>query len=332
MRSGDGGVPVKIILAGSSHWHAGMHLDAARSCDAEIIGVWDESPDKAQAFASAHGLKAISTFDGVLKGGADLVVLMGHPSAVPARARQLIEADMPLMLEKPATSQTARLAELADLARRQNLFISVPLPNRFGPVFTALSDLKSADRAGPLAHAHFRLVNGPPERYAADGVAWVVDPDVGGGGALRNLGIHGVDAALSMAQGKLRLISSSIGNRIHTSPVEDHALLVLEDEAGALFTVEAGYTYASLKPGGDFEWRVVTSNATLIDRGDSALCATLDDGVSVALAPEPTATRYRLCMRDTLDKLARGEAPTISLNDYVAAMSLIDDAYGKAGR
>jgi hypothetical protein len=44
------------------------------------------------------------------------------------------------------------------------------------------------------------------------------------------------------------------------------------------------------------------------------------------------ATRYRLCMSDTLDRLARKAPPATAIGDYVAAMSLIDAAYEKAGR
>ncbi|TIX78621.1 MAG: gfo/Idh/MocA family oxidoreductase, partial [Mesorhizobium sp.] len=205
-------------------------------------------------------------------------------------------------------------------------------PNRFGPAVTAFERLRQQGRAGAVAHCQFRLVNGPPQRYAAEGVAWVVDPAIGGGGALRNLGIHGVDAALSLATGRLGLKAVSIENRIHRAPVEDHALLVLEDSAGALFVVEAGYTFASMRPGGDFEWRIVSENATLIDYGDRAICATLDDGAIVDLPIELPATRYRLCMSDTLSRLTRKAPPAISIDDYVAAMSLIDAAYEKTGR
>jgi predicted dehydrogenase len=322
---------MKIILAGSSHWHAGMHLDAAHAADGEIIGIWDEDEQNAKLFARPHSLRSIERFDDVLAAGADIILLMGHPRTVPERARRIIEAGIPLILEKPAASSTKTLSELLELTKRRNAFVSVPFPNRFGPAVTAFRNLQRQGRAGAIAHGHFRIVNGPPERYAEDGVSWIVDPEIGGGGALRNLGIHGIDAALDLAAGRLRLRTACVGNRIHNSPVEDHALLVLEDESDTLFIVEAGYTFASMRPGGDFEWRIVSANATLIDHGDKALSATLDDGAVTELTPEPTATRYRLCMRDTFDRLARKEPPTISLDDYVAAMSLIDAAYRKAG-
>lgn len=323
---------MKVALAGTSHWHADMHLDAARSAGAEVIGVWDEDPEHARGFAARNSLKAITAFEQVFSIAPDLVLLMGHPSTVPARAHRVIEARLPLMLEKPAATSSAALSELRDLAHQRQAFVSVPLPNRFGPAVTAFERLRHAGRAGTIAHAHFRIVNGPPERYAADGVPWVVDPVIGGGGALRNLGIHCVDAALSLASGKLFLKSANIGNRIYNSPVEDYALLVLEDEAGAVFTIEAGYTFASMRSGGDFEWRIVSANATLIDHGDKATLATLDDAAIIDLPVELPATRYRLCMRDTFERLQRRAAPSISIDDYIAAMILIDTAYRKAGR
>ncbi|RWN98509.1 Gfo/Idh/MocA family oxidoreductase [Mesorhizobium sp.] len=323
---------MKVVLAGSSHWHAEMHLDAARFCGAEIAGIWDEDAQHARAFATHHHLPFIADFAKILSGPPDAILLMGHPSTVPARARAVIEAGIPLILEKPAASSTAALAALSELARQHQAFVSVPLPNRFGPAATAFERLRSQGRAGAVAHCQFRLVNGPPQRYAADGVGWVVDPAIVGGGALRNLGIHGVNAALGLATGALRLKTVSIENRIHRAPVEDHALLVLQDAAGALFVVEAGYTFASMRPGGDFEWRIVSENATLIDYGERAFCATLDDGAIIELPIELPATRYRLCMSDTLDRLARKAPPATSIDDYVAAMSLIDAAYEKAGR
>ncbi|RWQ60429.1 Gfo/Idh/MocA family oxidoreductase [Mesorhizobium sp.] len=323
---------MKIVLAGSSHWHAEMHLDAARFCGAEMAGIWDEDAQHARAFATRQHLPSIADFATILSSPPDAILLMGHPSTIPARARAVIEAGIPLILEKPAASSAAALAVLSELARQHQAFVSVPLPNRFGPAATAFERLRSQGRAGAVAHCQFRLVNGPPQRYAADGVAWMVDPAIGGGGALRNLGIHGVNAALGLATGELRLKTVSIENRIHRAPVEDHALLVLEDAAGALFVVEAGYTFASMRPGGDFEWRIVSENATLIDYGERAFCATLDDGAIIELPIELPATRYRLCMSDTLDRLARKAPPATSVDDYVAAMSLIDGAYEKAGR
>src|SRR5690606_3544942 len=250
----------------------------------------------ADAFGAANNVPSTPMDDAIA--GADLVVLMGHPSRCPEHAMAVIAAYKPMILEKPAVSTTRDLAAITEAAKAAQLFVGVPLPNRFGPAVMEYLALRDAGKTGPVAHAGFRLVNGPPQRYRDEKVGWLLDPAIGGGGALRNLGIHGVDCALVLAEGELSIVSSSIGRTTHDEPVEDYALLVLKDAAGTLFTVEAGYTYASMAPGGEFEWRVVSANATLVDRGDAATSVTLDDGAHRALAPEPTATRYRLFTSD----------------------------------
>lgn len=318
---------MRVGLIGVGHWHAAMHAAAAKAAGADISCVWDTDPAIARSFARRRSLKAAASPQDVLA-DAEIVVVMGRPDTVPALAEAAIEARRPMILEKPAASRTETLVALAARAKAAGLIVAVPLPNRLGPAMIEYERLAAAGRAGRMAHAHFRLVNGPPQRYPDDGVPWMLDPGISGGGALRNLGIHGVDGALALAAGELRLVSARIGNRIHQAPVEDYALLVLEDEAGAVFTVEAGYTFASMQPGGDFEWRIATANAHLVDHGDSAFAATLDDGGRGELPPLPPAIRYNRFMDDTLERLRHGAPPAVGLDDYVRAMRLIDQAYG----
>ena len=319
------GGAVRVGMIGVGHWHAEMHATAARANGASISAVWDPDFTVATRFAEALGLTAVRSHGEVIA-GADLVVVMGRPDLVPELAEAAIAAGRPMVLEKPAAIHTDALAALSTMAAGH--FVAVPLPNRLGPAMAEYHRLAGAGRAGPIAHAHFRLVNGPPQRYPDDGVPWMLDPAISGGGALRNLGIHGVDCALSLATGELQLVSARVRNRIHSSPVEDYALLVLEDEAGAVFTVEAGYTFASMQPGGDFEWRIATANAYLVDHGETAFAATLDDAGRRMLLPLPPSVRYTRFMADTLERLRGGKPPAVGLDDYVRAMRLIDQAYG----
>ncbi|MBM1173655.1 Gfo/Idh/MocA family protein [Microvirga arabica] len=321
---------MRVCLLGVSHWHAAMHLDAVRSSGGKVTDVWDSVAGAGASFADAHGVAVCDRVEQALERKPDLAVVMGSPGNVPDLALKIVSAGIPIILEKPAAPTTSALMHIVEAARSSGTFVGVPLPNRFGPIFRTMAELEAEERLGKLAHGHFRIVNGPPQRYRDDGVGWMLDPAVSGGGALRNLGIHGIDAALSLAQGTLRVVSASIGNRIFDERVEDHAHVTLRDEFGTLFTVEAGYTYASMAAGGDFEWRIATGNAYLIDRGETAQCATLDDGSTRMLAPEHPSTRYRLFMADTFDRLRSGKDPAVSIEDYLAAMQVIDAAYEKA--
>lgn len=319
----------RVALAGVGHWHARMHLEAARSAGADVIAAWDPDPTVAAGFAAEAGVLSLPTVAALIAAKPDLTVVMGRPDQVPDLALACIEAGLPIVLEKPAAVSTAALEPLAEAAR--GLFVAVPLPNRCGPIWAEIEALKAAGRLGPVSHAQFRIVNGPPERYRLDGVPWVLDPAIGGGGALRNLGIHGIDAALDLAGGAdLTVVSAAVDRRLHGEAVEEYAIVTLRAPDGMIATVEAGYTYASMAPGGDFEWRVSARNAHLIDRGDACRVATLDDGQVRDLAPIPPADRYKAFMADTLDRLARGAPPPVGIGDYLQAMRLIDRAYTEA--
>ena len=311
-----------------------MHADAARFAGATLCAVWDSDAVAARALADLFDAPAIPSLDQVLATRPDICVTMGHPAEVPALARALIDAGMPMILEKPAAPETRILRELEARAQAQGVFVAVPLANRLSPAMRGLArtpeDAGGRDDAAPrVAHASFRIVNGPPERYRDDGVPWVLDPAAAGGGALRNLGLHGIDCALCLADGPVRVTSAQIARRLHPDEmVEDHALVTLTDAAGALFVVEAGYTTPAMQAGGDLEWRVATKGAYLVDRGDSAQW--IGPRGLRSLPALPPDERYRAFMTDTLARLADGRPPLVGLSDYVAAMAVIDQAYALA--
>ena len=325
---------MKVALLGAGHWHAPMHADAARFAGATLCAVWDSDAVAARALADLFDAPAIPSLDQVLATRPDICVTMGHPAEVPALARALIDAGMPMILEKPAAPETRILREIEARAQAQGVFVAVPLANRLSPAMRGLArtpeDAGGRDDAAPrVAHASFRIVNGPPERYRDDGVPWVLDPAAAGGGALRNLGLHGIDCALCLADGPLRVTSAQVARRLHPDEmVEDHALVTLTDAAGALFVVEAGYTTPAMQAGGDLEWRVATKGAYLVDRGDSAQW--IGPRGLRSLPALPPDERYRAFMTDTLARLADGRPPLVGLSDYVAAMAVIDQAYALA--
>lgn len=325
---------MKVALLGAGHWHAPMHADAARFAGATLCAVWDSDAVAARALADLFDAPAIPSLDQVLATRPDICVTMGHPAEVPALARALIDAGMPMILEKPAAPETRILREIEARAQAQGVFVAVPLANRLSPAMRGLArtpeDTGGDDDAPPrVAHASFRIVNGPPERYRDDGVPWVLDPAAAGGGALRNLGLHGIDCALCLADGPVRVTSAQIARRLHPDEmVEDHALVTLTDAAGALFVIEAGYTTPAMQAGGDLEWRVATKGAYLVDRGDSAQW--IGPRGLRSLPALPPDERYRAFMTDTLARLADGRPPLVGLSDYVAAMAVIDQAYALA--
>ena len=318
---------MRLAFFGVGHWHASMHASAARSAGAEIVAAWDSSPERADAFARTHGCRSAGSMDEALAAGPDLAVVMGHPAEMADLAARFIAEGLPMLIEKPVGVCGAIVQPLAEAAERQGSFVSVALAHRLGPLPSEAAALSQAGRMGAISHSHFRLINGPPQRYVEDGCGWVLDAAVSGGGALRNLGIHGIDAFLQLAGDQDVVVEqASFGRPLHGAAVEDYALIVLRAGDGGIGLIEAGYTYASMTRG-IFEWRVSARNATLIDRGDGLEVATLDDGAVRELPATPVARRYDALMADTLDRLRAGATPAASLRDHWRAMAIIDRCY-----
>ncbi|OIS91627.1 Gfo/Idh/MocA family protein [Brucella cytisi] len=320
---------MRLSFLGVSHWHSTMHAEAALAAGATVQTAWDPDAAAAAAFADRFSCTMSSSLENALE-GADFAVVMGRPSEIADRGLAVTEAGVPLLIEKPIGISAAASDLLIASAERNKAFVAVALPHGLG-MMAAVRNLAKAERLGTISHSHFRLINGPPQRYVNDGVPWVLDRGVGGGGALRNLGIHGVSAFLTLAGAQpVEIVSISFGRPLHETEVEDYAVVVLRAPDGMIGIVEAGYTFPSMSRG-LFEWRVSAKNASLIDAGDRLTVTTLDDGSEQILPITLPAHRYNDVLADTLKRFSHDLPPATSLADCRRAMEIIDHCYALKG-
>jgi predicted dehydrogenase len=321
------------VLIEVSHWHAERHARSFRLGGAEIVGVSDRQPGVAERFGAELGCPAYRDYREMVEVvRPDFVVALGRHADMPAIAEYLIEAHLPCAIEKPAGVSADQVAALVELAGKHDAFVAVPLTNRYSSLWAWLEQLERSGRAGPRAHAHFRIVNGPPSRYERDGVPWMLDPTISGGGALRNLGIHTVDAFLDYAGGdETEVLGAAVTYRVYGRAVEEMGTALLRSKSGLIGTIEAGYTFPAMN-GGDFEWRVAAANCYLVDRGSELRVVTLDDGQSQRVAIPDQGARYEQFGRDTLARLESGQRPVATLEDCYRAMCVLDEIYRVAVR
>ena len=324
---------MRIAMIEVGHWHASMHLRSFKLAEGvEIVGVSDHQPGAAAVFAQTSGGQAFERYQDMLEATQpDFVIAMGRHVDMPAIARFLLDTGLPFAMEKPIGLSAADVAPLVELAEARNAFVAVPLVNRYSGMWRLLDELEAAGRVGRRSHFHFRVINGPPERYALDGVGWMLDPAVSGGGCLRNVGIHTVDGFLRFTEGEaVEVLSAAISHRVHGAAIEEFCAALLRSESGVIGTVEAGYSYASMKPGGDFEGRLSAANCYIIDRNDTLEVATLDDDAAQTLSIPDQGARYDQFGPDTLARLRDGRPPIANLRDCYRAMQVIDDIYAQA--
>ena len=190
---------IRVAAIGVSHWHALndaaylRHLVAMK--DVELVGVQDFDAGLVAKRAAEVGNPPVFTdYHDMLKTlRPDFVVALGRHSQMAAIAHDLIDAGYPFLMEKPMGVKRQEVDAVAEKAARKNAFVAVPLAQRYSAFAARAREFLAAKTFGPLSHIYVRINRPAPPRYAAWDCPWMLDPAEAGGGALRNLGPHGLD-------------------------------------------------------------------------------------------------------------------------------------------
>jgi len=325
------GAPLRVAVVGVGHWHAARYLESLRVLGERIIAVWDPDVAVAARAATAFGAETRPELPDLLRRvRPDVIVGMGVHSTMPALIAAMLESPAALILEKPLGTRVAAVAPLVERVEREGRFAAVAFTSRYTPMWGAIDALAQAGRLGTACYAHFRILNGSPQRYVRDGVAWMLDPARSGGGSLINLGIHGLDGFRRFAGERVSVTAAQVCSLAHDLPVEDYALVVMREAGGAVGTVESGYCYAAMS-GGDQEWRLITSNAYVVQRAEGVTVQTLDDGRQQRLPGMPADVAYHTFVADSLRRFRQGVPPIATMRDGLAALELVESVYHLAG-
>ena len=324
-------MPLSIAIVGVTHWHAERYVRMLRARGATLVGASDADPTAGAAAASRHGIAFDPDTDAMLaRARPDFAVVLPRHDRALAEVGPVLARRLPMLVEKPLGRNADEARATAAAIERAGVFASVCFPNRHLEIWDAFRALTVEGALGTVIHAHFRVVNGPPERYRAYGVPWMLDPAVSGGGALRNLGIHGCDAALALAGAReLRLVGGTISSIGHRGPVEDFAAGVFATDDGFVATLEAGYSYASMKDGGDYEWRIAATGAYLRESNGVLTVQRLGRDAETREVRTP-GIAYEVMVNAALDAFERGSPPPAPVADCARAVALQDAIYAAA--
>jgi predicted dehydrogenase len=323
---------IRVAAIEVSHWHAlndAAYLRHLRAMpDVELIAVQDADAALVAKRAGEVGNPPTFTdYHAMLdKLRPDFVVALGRHSRMAAIAHDLIDAGYPFLMEKPMGVSAAEVETVAAKAAKQNAFVAVPLAQRYGAFAKRARELLAGNRLGPLSHIYVRVNRPAPPRYAAWDCAWMMDPAEAGGGALRNLGPHGLDMFLHLTGEDAQVVGAQFSSRAHGNAVEDYASVLLRSASGILGTVEVGNTFP--RDGTDGEWKIAGRDAILTMKDNVVKLAT-GKGDEVFPGTDTTAP-YFTAVRDALDHWQAGKAPPIGVEDCLRAVRLIDQAYAFA--
>ena len=326
--------PVRIAAIGVGHWHSlydAAYLKAlARMPDVQLVGVQDPDAALAAQRAGQVGDPLVFTDYRKMLGATrpDFVLALGRHSAMAGIAHFLLDEGYPFLIEKPVGVNAQEVRGVADKAAAKGTFAAVPLFQRLQPFVTQARRMLAEGAFGPVSHFYFRSNRPTSARYVAWGAPWMLDPAVAGGGSLRNVGIHGIDAFLYITGEDAEVTGAQMSSRAHGQRVEDYATLLLRTASGVLGTIEVGNTFPG--KGGDAEWRLSGRDALLAQREGTLRCTTATGDQE--LAGQPLDPLPQIAIRDALARWQRGEPPAAGIEDCYRAMRLVDQAYAIAMR
>lgn len=333
VRNGQPAAGLRVAVAGAAHWHLPRHVDNLRTAGATFVAVSAHDPAVAAQWADSLECPAVRDTAGIVAARPDLVLAVGRVCDMAAQATILLNAGLPLLAEKPLGLSSAEIAPLAALARQRGVWVSVALVQRYDPLWGILDDLRHQGTLGALTHMHMRIINGPPQRYAAWGSGWMLDRATAGGGGLLNLGIHCMDFFRHLAGGEAAVTGAAISHASHHLPVEDFGAATLRGPDGLVGSVEAGYTYPDVAAGmtrsGENETRIGASQSYLVAR-DSDVTLYTPQGEH-PMPGSRSGNRYKEWIFDSVARFRAGQPPQATIDDCLEAVRLVEAAYQIAG-
>lgn len=288
--------------------HPGAELVAASS--------WRE-PSLAR-LAERHGIPRTTTDWREL--AADPAVdaaVIGTPNALHAtQAIAFLEAGKHVLVEKPMARSLAEADAMLRAEARSGARLMVAHCWRFHPDVLAL---RARVEAGELGEVVKTRSYGVHAQWGPSG--WFTDPDLAGGGALVDMGVHAIDTTRFLLGDPLpERVFATVGTRYGDYAVDDDAIVLVSWSNGTNSIIESGWWQPHL--GGleaDTEVYGTGGYARVWDRTD------MPEGYQHCSQP-----MYSAQMAEFVAALAAGRRPRPSGEDGRVVMEIVERAYAVA--
>ncbi len=221
---------LRIGLVGYGSSGRGIHAPLIVRAGLTVAAVSTSNPTRAGEARAEHPEAAVvPDLDALLAlDGLDLVVL-ASPSGVHAeQAERVIEAGLPLVVDKPLGIDAKSALDVVDVAAHHGVPLTVFNNRRFDPEQAALTRVRDDDLVGEIWRAEYRWDRWrpvPKQRWREQ-----VGPEEGGG-LLLDLHTHLVDQAV-LLHGEVEAVYAEVASR--TTVAEDDTFLACHHTSGVV--------------------------------------------------------------------------------------------------
>jgi len=236
---------VRIAILGFWHVHAQDYTaEAEAHPEVELVGVWDEDPERGRAEAAARGVPFFERLDALLaRDDLDGVVVTtattAHGTVIPAAAR----AGKHVFTEKVIAPTLGEAAAIVAETERAGVVFAVSLPRLSAGAVRAIKAALDGGEIGTPTFLRIRIGHDGAVRTARHPEGWLparfYEPAETAGGALIDLGAHPL-YLMSFFLGLPEEVAAAYGH-LTGRAVEDQAVVVGRYPNGALATAEVSF-------------------------------------------------------------------------------------------
>ena len=255
-----------------SKWHvhaAGYAKFVQAQPDATITCVWDEDPVRGKAWADELGVEFVPCYDELLKRDDVDAVLIDTPTNMhPEVMIKAANAGKHIFTEKVLALKTADADAVIEAVEKNGVKFSICFPHRCMARNLFIKNAVEEGLLGDISVLRIRNVHGG----ASEGwlPAYWYDPETTGGGAMMDLGAHGMYMAHWLLGNPVRI--QSMFNNLVDVPVEDNAICTIEFENKAVAITETSL----VSPLAPFMIEVYGTKGAIIGVGDDIKICTKD--------------------------------------------------------
>ena len=319
---------LRVGLIGISHWHFPLYVPGLENC--EIVGTYDEDPEVALKYAKQFRCPAYQEYRTLVREARpDFVFAFAPHYRMKEIAAFLLEAGIPLSMEKPAGLNSREVEELAELCERKSGFCSIPFVWRWSDT---VNDLKEKYLKTGIRHMSFRFIAGPPSRYIVPS-PWMLSKKTAGGGCMTNLGVHFIDMAMYLTDTSDAEVLASSYQYGRDYDIETYATSLLRMPTGASLLLESGYAYPmSEESKRENRWTVVTEDGYYI-LAENRLQIREENAEPAGISLNTDSdVYYAIYTKAVLENVKNGSAPRAGLKEMLDVSRVLDRMNEAAGR
>ena len=344
--------PVRFGVLSFAMYHANFWACAVQESDlAELVGVWDDDPERGGVSAQEYGTTFWPDMDALLD-ACDAVAITSETLNHVELAERAAAKGCHILVEKPLATTMEGCDRIQAAVEQAGVSFMQSFPKRFDPVNHELKRLVDDGELGRITlmrvrHGHlYGLISGAAHS------GWPEDPVMSGGGSLLDEGVHGADFIRWM-MGEPDAVMATISHATLGHKVEDLGLAVYTYDDGPICELVASTTFGagdnSIEIFGTKGTAILTgvdlASRDLTEGGYLKMCRLTDENLRDVTTRRWTVSDIVPLFKTTpqfhqqnalqfLDALTRGVVPPNTLEDGRRSLQMILSAYesAKSGR